>query len=53
MELAAIVFGGLILSILNPPAKSPKSSAHQFGESLEKLLKDNCGCEKGKDKDKD
>jgi hypothetical protein len=51
MGMAAIVFGALIVTVLFPPNKKPKSAAHQFGESFEKLLKDNCGCDKDKKKD--
>jgi hypothetical protein len=48
---AAIVFGGLVFSVLFPPGKEKKSTAHQFGESFEKILKENCGCDKDKKKD--
>jgi hypothetical protein len=48
---AAIVFGGLVFSVLFPPGKEKKSTAHQFGEAYEKLLKETNGSDKDKKKD--
>jgi hypothetical protein len=51
MMFAAIVFGGLVLAVLFPPAKEKKSSAHQLGEAIEKILKETNGSDKDKKKD--
>jgi hypothetical protein len=47
---AAIVFGGLILSVLMPAPKKPKNSSHELGDAIAKFMKDNSG---DKDKKKD
>jgi hypothetical protein len=51
MMFAAIVFGGLVLAVLFPPAKEKKSSAHQLGEAIEKILKETNGGDKDKKQD--
>jgi hypothetical protein len=40
VDFVFLVCGFLVWSILFPPKKKPKSTAHQFGEAFEKLLKE-------------
>ncbi|NJN49374.1 MAG: hypothetical protein HC805_05840 [Alkalinema sp. RL_2_19] len=49
MEIGLIIAASLVFAILFPPPKEKKSTGQQFGEALEKMLKDNCGCDQKKD----